>query len=234
MHSTRGQVIPQMIILAHRGLWRHKSEQNSIAALRESLMLGFGIETDIRDDRGRVVISHDSPTGSEPLLDDLLEAYREANSNSIIALNVKSDGLHESVQKSLAKYEIPPAQYFLFDMAPPDALGYISRLMPCFTRQSEVEPLPAFIDRATGVWLDCFFDDWIDKEAIQRHSGSGRRVALVSPELHGRNREVAWSVWRDAAVSLLHDSKSDRLLICTDYPLEAEVYFNGENQSDPF
>jgi hypothetical protein len=223
-----------MIILAHRGLWQRKSEQNSIAALREALTFGFGIETDIRDDRGRVVISHDSPTGSEPLLDELLEAYRAIGSNSVMALNVKADGLHESVQESLTRYEIPPAQYFLFDMAPPDALGYISRSMPCFTRQSEIEPAPAFIDRASGVWLDCFFSDWIDKEAIQRHCGSGRRVALVSPELHGRNREVAWSVWRDVAGKLMGHSQADRLLICTDHPLEARAYFDGEDQSNPF
>jgi hypothetical protein len=75
-------------------------------------------------------------------------------STMVMAINVKADGLHESVQESLTRYQIPPAQYFLFDMAPPDALGYISRSMPCFTRQSEIEPAPAFIDQASGVWLD--------------------------------------------------------------------------------
>jgi hypothetical protein len=215
-----------MIVLAHRGLWRGKRTQNSIEALREALILGLGIETDIRDDRGRVVISHDSPAGSEPMLEELLQAYRETGSKAVLALNVKADGLHASVHNLLSQYHISPGHYFLFDMSPPDALGYLSRSMPCFTRVSEVEPVPAFIDRASGVWLDCFYRDWIDEDAIMLHCVEGRRVALVSPELHGRDKTGAWSQWRSAFTRLQREGRGDSLFICTDHPVEARAYFD--------
>jgi glycerophosphoryl diester phosphodiesterase len=50
--------------LAHRGLWHDKSEQNTLLAIEASWESGFGIETDIRDQLGKVVISHDPPGSS--------------------------------------------------------------------------------------------------------------------------------------------------------------------------
>ena len=38
-----------MQILAHRGFWREKKEQNSLASLAKAFEMGFGIETDLRD-----------------------------------------------------------------------------------------------------------------------------------------------------------------------------------------
>ena len=48
-------------ILAHRGVWGSKEEQNSRSAIKHALAGGFGIETDIRDHDGQVVLSHDVP-----------------------------------------------------------------------------------------------------------------------------------------------------------------------------
>ncbi|MDL0110362.1 MULTISPECIES: hypothetical protein [Campylobacter] len=39
-------------ILAHRGFWREKNEQNSLASLAKAFEMGFGIETDLRDGGG--------------------------------------------------------------------------------------------------------------------------------------------------------------------------------------
>ncbi len=41
-----------MQILAHRGFWREKKEQNSLASLAKAFEMGFGIETDLRDGGG--------------------------------------------------------------------------------------------------------------------------------------------------------------------------------------
>lgn len=41
-----------MLILSHRGLWRHYHEKNSFEAFKKSFSSGFGIETDLRDYRG--------------------------------------------------------------------------------------------------------------------------------------------------------------------------------------
>jgi len=48
-------------ILAHRGAWTVPKERNSAEALKRALKSGFGIETDLRDLDGTVVISHDPP-----------------------------------------------------------------------------------------------------------------------------------------------------------------------------
>ena len=47
-----------MKIIAHRGLWKKKSEQNTIKSINEALMNDYGIETDIRDYRNKIVVSH--------------------------------------------------------------------------------------------------------------------------------------------------------------------------------
>ena len=218
-----------MIVLAHRGLWRREDEKNTLGALREALTQGFGVETDLRDQSGRVVISHDPPVGNTATLEQFLDVYLETRSHQIMALNVKSDGLQQIVKKALGDRHISTDRYFMFDMAIPDALGYFQAGMPCFTRESEVEPIPAYINQATGVWLDCFFRDWIDRGTIAKHCDAGRRVALVSPELHGRDKTVAWERWRDIAEDLRKQGRGHLLMICTDYPVEARAYFDGED-----
>lgn len=222
-----------MIIFAHRGLWRQAADKNSLRALREALDLGFGLETDLRDDRGRIVISHDPPTGGEPTLEQFLDLYIETESKQQLALNVKSDGLQDGLKKAFAVRNIPSDRFFVFDMAIPDALGYIIDKIQCFTRESEIEPSPAFIDQATGVWLDCFYKDWINQSAILKHCDAGRKVAVVSPELHGRDKTSAWKTWRKIYRTLIADGRPDMMMICTDYPIEARDYFDAWDQSNP-
>ena len=49
-------------ILAHRGLWQNVAAKNSISSIKLALVNGFGLETDIRDLDGELVISHDPTT----------------------------------------------------------------------------------------------------------------------------------------------------------------------------
>ena len=49
-------------IIAHRGFWLEKSEQNSLKAFKKAFENGFGVETDVRDFNGELVISHDIAT----------------------------------------------------------------------------------------------------------------------------------------------------------------------------
>ena len=48
-----------MEILSHRGYWKNEGEKNTKIAFERSFQLGFGTETDIRDYKGELVISHD-------------------------------------------------------------------------------------------------------------------------------------------------------------------------------
>lgn len=215
-----------MIILAHRGLWRQPAERNSLPALCAALREGFGVETDVRDRDGELVISHDPPGAGALALADFLDAYKGIPQAGLLALNVKADGLQPALAAALDSRGIGADQYFVFDMAVPDALGYLRRGMPSFTRKSEVEPVPAFIDHAAGIWLDCFEKDWINEREIREHCDAGRTIALVSPELHGRDWRKAWETWRKAYRDALRLGHGGRIMLCTDYPREAKAFFD--------
>ena len=91
-------------ILAHRGLWELPLEANSLESIDRALKGGFGIETDIRDLDGKLVISHDPPSAGDAFdLKTLLELYRKSKASSRVALNIKSDGLCPLIQQKLGK-----------------------------------------------------------------------------------------------------------------------------------
>lgn len=206
-----------MKILAHRGLWREPSEKNSLGALVSALEAGCGIETDVRDCAGQLVVSHDPPSSDTALsLDSFLEEY-SSRFNSCLALNIKSDGLHQAVLEQINKHKI--SNYFVFDMSVPDLLGYRRLSMPFAVRLSEYERDEGLLADASYVWLDSFHEIWFTVEAVQRLLSLGKAVAIVSPELHGRKHLNLWQ-------ALLPVSSSARMHLCTDFVQEAMEFFN--------
>lgn len=223
-------------ILAHRGFWTEPAEKNSREALERAFREGFGIETDIRDRNGALVVSHDPPH-DPPLgdglmtFDELLDLYgryapraggRETGGQAgTLALNIKADGLQGQLLDALARRGVD--DWFVFDMAVPDGILYLRRNAVAYTRQSEYEREPSFYEQATGVWLDAFESDWIDAAVIEQHLAAGKRVALVSPELHGRPHAAAWESWKAVASR----AEPGMLAICTDFPDKAREFFDA-------
>jgi glycerophosphoryl diester phosphodiesterase len=205
-----------MQILSHRGWWATPGEKNSSVAFLRSFAAGYGTETDLRDALGRLVISHDPPAGDALGADAFFELYKAAGPDLPLALNVKSDGLQSLLRAALEKYAV--TNYFLFDMSLPDALVSIRHGLAVFTRQSEWEPAPLFYKEAAGVWLDCFHGDWMTTDTIARHLDAGKRVCLVSPELHRRDPRAFWETLAHADIR-----KSSDLLLCTDRPDDAKA-----------
>lgn len=208
-----------MKILSHRGYWKEVAEKNTVAAFQRSFHLGFGTETDLRDHCGQVVISHDPALGAELSFEEFLAIYCAENLQLPLALNIKADGLQPAIQEAIAK--MPDFDFFCFDMSVPDALQFAKWELPFFTRQSEIEPEVVLYRECCGVWMDMFFSDWIEEEDVLRHLDCGKRVCLVSPDLHKRPHEKFWehiASW--ACVS------SQELLMCTDYPEDARLFFH--------
>ncbi|MBU0730880.1 MAG: hypothetical protein KKE17_01510 [Proteobacteria bacterium] len=210
-----------MIILSHRGYWKEVSEKNTAVAFERSFSLGFGTETDVRDLNGELVISHDPPVGDCFSVDNLFEIYTSFDTDLYLALNIKADGLQEKLQQKLKHYGI--SNYFVFDMSVPDALGYFKNGLKAFTRQSEYETIPSFYERAEGVWLDEFHSHWIDRDLLASHLQSGKKVCIVSPDLHGREYLVEWQDYKN----ILADSGRGDIMLCTDYPETAKEFFYG-------
>lgn len=210
-----------MKVISHRGYWREVKEKNTFVAFEASFALGYGIETDIRDCLGKLVISHDMPRGGEGGFIDLLEkavAFSHV-SPLTIAINVKSDGLAQAISECIRRF--PTLDCFVFDMAVPDMRSYFEFEVPVFTRLSDVEKEPVWFEKVAGVWLDSFYSDWFCEPEIQQILSAGKRVCVVSPELHGRPYANAWKC-------LLPMSKNNNVLLCTDLPEIAERYFNAE------
>jgi hypothetical protein len=195
-------------VLSHRGLWETPDQHNSESALLGSLRAGFGVETDVRDDDGALVISHDPPQGGELPLTALTDAC--AGARLPLAVNVKADGLSGPLGQLLTSSGV---DWFAFDMSVPEMLRYARAGLPYFTRHSDVEPDPVGYESAAGVWLDAFHSDWFGPEDVRRHLDAGKRVALVSPELHGRPPTDVWNWLRE-----LECSEDQDLMICTDHP----------------
>lgn len=221
-----------MQILAHRGFWKAPEEKNGWTALEHAFANGFGIETDIRDQNGELVISHDPPAGRCITFRNLLALYQRHRAPGAMALNVKADGLQRFVAAELAQGAIEIGDCFFFDMSIPDALGYARQNLPIYTRESEIEPTPHLLDMAQGIVLDCFHSDWITPAKILHHLQAGRSVMLISPELHGRDPARAWAGWRELTETRMERPAGTQLMLCTDRPLEAREVFGGaDNRS---
>lgn len=211
-----------MLILAHRGFWTAAPEKNTWGAFERALQAGFGIETDLRDALGTVVISHDMPAGGEPTLDAFLALCAQYPDARPLALNVKADGLQAAVRDALARHAIRGA--YVFDMAVPDALGYLRHDVPTYTRCSEYEDPPPYLAQAAGVWLDAFHGEWYAPAQVAAFLHQGKQVCLVSPELHRRPHLALWTQLRDSG---LH--RHALLSLCTDFPADAKEFFCGQD-----
>lgn len=208
-----------MQILAHRGWWHTVDEKNTLVALNRAIDNGYGIETDIRDYDGKLVISHDIATANSPLLSDFLAHYQKVNSRAYLALNIKADGLQKMLLSELEKYHVE--NYFVFDSSVPELYVYRKMGINYFTRHSEFETKPSMYDEASGVWLDSFNNSWLTYDRVKKHISNNKLVGIISPELHGYDPMNLWKK--------IKKNKNDNILLCTDLVDKAGEYFEKEN-----
>jgi glycerophosphoryl diester phosphodiesterase len=210
-----------MKILSHRGYWKAEAEKNTEMAFNNSFSLSFGTETDVRDFNGRLVISHDIATGTEIGFEKFMGlANLHTHSEPLtLALNVKADGLASLIGRAIKDYK--NLDCFVFDMSVPDMRDYLNKGIPAFTRMSEVEQQPAWLDRCEGVWLDGFESEWFANSLIHDLLSIQKRVCIVSPELHRRDHLAFWKRIKPLADEPL-------LMLCTDFPEQALKFFQND------
>lgn len=206
-------------LIAHRGYWKEKREQNTMASFVQCFEKNYGIETDIRDHAGKVIISHDPFVGNMPLyFEDVLTNYVKHGSQVTLALNIKTDGISDQIKELLVRYNVK--NYFVFDASVPELLRYRNNELVYFARQSEYEEQPSLYDMAKGIWLDQFKEMWFDQSTISRHLQAGKTVCVVSSELHRRDHKACW-----ALINKFKDS--DKVSLCTDFPDQAREVIYG-------
>lgn len=210
-----------MVIISHRGYWKEVNEKNTKVAFERTFYLGFGTETDIRDFKGELVISHDIADENCISVKDMFAIYNKYDNKLPLALNIKADGLQAKLKDILEEYKIK--NYFVFDMSVPDGLQYLKYNIRTFTRESEYEKIPSFYNEACGVWLDEFQGHWITKEVIEKHIQSGKQICIVSPDLHKRDYKKEWLHYREIEKEL----GINHIMLCTDFPQQAMEFFSG-------
>ena len=200
------------MILAHRGYWKKEEEKNTKEAFKRAFDCGFGVETDLRDIKGEIVISHDMPKGNEMTFEEVLVLLD--GRNLPLALNIKADGMAFKIKKLLEKYN--HTNYFTFDMSIPEMVVQHKMGLNVFTGISDIVPNPIMYKEAQGVWLDCFYSDWFSKKEIKEILDADKKVCIVSPDLHKREYKSVWAKYKDVK----------DIMLCTDFPDEAKEYFN--------
>ena len=203
-----------MDVLSHRGHWLAPDEKNTQRAFLRSFDAGFGTETDVRDRLGELVIAHDLATGGEMLFTDFLRL--RAGHGLPLALNIKADGLAQRVHEAMR--QAGHAAWFVFDMSVPDMRHHLQAGSPVYARMSEHERQPPWFERVQGVWLDAFDSPWFGADLVRDLLGQGKRVCVVSSELHGRDSAALWQALRPLA-------SQPGLALCTDLPLDARGFF---------
>jgi len=210
-------------VFAHRGLWKERGPAgNSQDAIVSAIHNGFSLETDIRDNGGQIVVSHDPmPIDSTFLTLDLLldELRASENGEQMIALNVKADGLLMIAGEGLDKVHDLKKRLYFFDMSIPETLRYSKASLPFALRASEYEPISeiegaAWPSSPSAVWVDGFHSDWFlenDGASILRLSEK-LLVTIVSPELHGRD-SARFESWFST-----NAAENKNLSVCTDLP----------------
>ncbi len=205
-----------MNVISHCGCWKNPEERNSVAAFARSFALGFGSATEVRDSLGQLVIAHELPLGGEMGLDAFLHLARRRHLP--LALNIRSAGLAALLARAMRDYQ---GEWFAFDMAVPDLRAHLAAGNPVYTRLSDIEPRPACLDACAGVWLDSFEGQWYGRTVIEDLLARGKRVCVVSPELHGRDPSALWTSLRRLAAH-------PNLALCTDKPELAMQHFHPE------
>ena len=208
-----------MEILAHRGMWTLPEEKNTLNAIQKAFVNGLGIETDLRDYNGKLVISHDVANDTSPLAEEMFKMYRDLGLNVQLALNVKADGIQKMLGELLEHYQIK--NYFLFDMSVPELVVNDARGLYYYTRNSDIESDCVMYQRASGVWVDYFYDDlWLNEQVLAKHINQKKKVCIVSPELHGKDYKQLWKLLKDTGLY-----ENELVTLCSDRPMVAREYF---------
>lgn len=209
-----------MKLIAHRGYWNKDIVSNSFTSFQQAFSKSYGIETDFRDFNGRLVVSHDTPVENNFVEAEDFFSLAAQYPQLPLAINIKADGLQLLVKELLLKNDL--TNYFVFDMSVPDMYRYYTNGLTYYTRKSEHETAPCLLDMAAGIWLDAFISEWYGAKEIESLLATGKKIAVVSAELHKRPHLPQWTLIK----SMQENIGFQNLFLCTDFPDEAKQFFN--------
>jgi len=159
---------------------------NRIKALKK-IPKEYGVELDLRDFGGRLVLQH------EPFMDgeDFAEYLKHYDHGTMI-LNIKSERIEYKVLELVQKYNIK--DYFFLDSSFPMIYSLSkSGEKNIALRFSEFEGIDTILNmkgKIDWIWVDCFSKLPIDNENYNLLKQHGFKFCLVSPELQGQDEKL--------------------------------------------
>ena len=142
----------------------------------------FGLELDVRDNNGDLIVSHDPATTAIKLEDYLAKI----DDNNLIAIKIKSVEIEKELKKIITNANLK--NYFTFDWPIPSLIKAQKNQLKCAFRLSEFEK--EIFPNCEWVWIDSFNEIWYDENILSNLKNKGLNLALVSPELHGRENDL--------------------------------------------
>lgn len=159
---------------------------NTIKHLR-NIPASYGVEIDLRDDGKNIILNHD-PFKPGELFEDYCKEYKHA----LMLLNVKTEGIEDSVLKIVKKYKIK--NYVFLDITFPTILKLAKkREKNIAIRFSEFEPIEnalALKGKIKWVWVDTFTCLPLTKNIYQKIKKAGFKLFLVGPDRWGRPKDI--------------------------------------------
>lgn len=167
-----------MLIIRHR--------INTIEQL-EQVPRQYGVEVDVRDFGNKLVLQHDPFIGGQDF-----EEYLKHYHHALIILNIKSEGVEKKTIALMEKYGIN--DYFLLDVSAPFIIKLTDEgIRKLAVRYSEFESLETALlmkNRAEWLFVDTYKKLPLDRKVMAKLGGK-LKVCVVSPELWGREGEIA-------------------------------------------
>jgi len=176
-----------MLFISHR--------INTLEKLK-NIPINYGIEFDVRDSNGRIIVEHDPYHTTDVLyFEDFIQYIKHA----FMIINVKSEQIEYKILELLKDTTI---DYFLLDCNFPMIykLPLYSKLSIRFSEYESIETIrnvmkdPNLSTKIKWVWFDCFnsIPEHLNKKNCDVLKSLGLKICLVSPELHDRDIDIEY------------------------------------------
>ena len=207
-----------MNIICHRGYWKKKKEQNHLKACLEGLEHFQGIEIDLKNKNGKIVLSHDPLEKGQNYIK--LEDCFSKHPGGFYALNIKEDGLSDELAKLIQKYKIK--NYMCFDLSTPESIQYKNKKLIVYDRMGDQDPQMNY--KTGGIVVDIFSLKNMNQIFKQIETIKKKHLFFISPELHQLSHRPFWN-----RLKAIEARNANNFSLCTDYPEEANAFFNNLN-----
>ena len=106
----------------------------------------------------------------------------------------------------------------------PDMRDYFRDNYKVFSRVSEVELDPSWYQCCSGIWLDSFETNWFNSALIEKYISDEKRYVLYLQNFMEGEYTDLWDI-------IYPLRGEENIMLCTDLPTEAELFFNLPNNN---